>query len=199
MTRIIGLTGGIASGKSTVSTMFKEAGIPIIDTDQIAHDLYQKGTTVYDAIVTHFSSDILLTDQSINRKKLGQIIFANKTKRDVLNQIVHPEVYHVVDAEIERYKELDKPIVVVDVPLLFETGYDNECDATVVVYTTYENQIQRLMSRDQINEEYAKLKIDAQLSLDTKKEQATYVIDNSFSILDTKRDFNHVLEQLEVK
>ncbi|QMS85548.1 dephospho-CoA kinase [Candidatus Xianfuyuplasma coldseepsis] len=199
MTRIIGLTGGIASGKSTVSTMFKEAGIPVIDTDQIAHDLYQKGTTVYDAIVNHFTSDILLTDQSINRKKLGQIIFANKTKRDELNQIVHPEVYHVVDAEIERYKELDEPIVVVDIPLLFETGYDKECDATVVVYTNYENQIERLISRDQIDRDYAAMKIDAQLSLDAKKEQATYVIDNSFSILDTKRDFNHVLEQLEVK
>lgn len=199
MTKIIGLTGGIASGKSTVSTFFKDAGIPVIDTDQIARELLAKGTDVYHQVIQHFSADILLTDQSINRKKLGQIIFANKGKRDELNHIIHPEVYKIVDVEIERYKELEEPLVIVDIPLLFETGYDAQCDATIVVYTNYENQLNRLVSRDQIDVEYAQMKIQAQMSLEAKKNKATYVIDNSLSILDTKRDFNHVIEQLEVK
>jgi dephospho-CoA kinase len=199
MTRIIGLTGGIASGKSTVSKFFKDEGIPVIDTDQIAHDLLQKGTSVYDEIIHHFSKDILLTDQSINRKKLGQIIFANKGMRDLLNSIVHPQVYKMVDLELERYTELETPFVVVDVPLLYETGFEEQCDAVIVVYTSLEQQISRLVSRDMIDQTYAEMKINAQMPLSEKAEKATYVIDNSFSILETKKAFLEILQKLEVK
>jgi len=198
MTRIIGLTGGIASGKSTVSKLFKDEGIPVIDSDQIAHDLLEKGTPVYDEIIHHFSSDILLSDQSINRKKLAKKIFGNHALRDTLNGIVHPHVYRIIESEIRRYKDLNAPFIVLDIPLLFETGYDAQCDETIVVYTDIEHQINRLMSRDQIDREYALMKIESQMSLETKKEKASFVIDNSYSILETKRDFLTILEKLEV-
>lgn len=198
MTTILGLTGGIASGKSTVTQMFLERQIPVIDTDAIAHNLLEKGTPVFQQIVEHFTADILLTDQTINRKKLAKIVFANKGKRELLNDLVHPEVYRIVDAEIAYFEQQHQPLVVVDVPLLFETGFQQRCDKTVVVYTTEEKQLERLMDRDQIDEEYAMMKITAQMPLEKKCEQADFVIDNSQSILDTKRDFITMLEQLEV-
>lgn len=198
MAKIIGLTGGIASGKSTVTEMFLAENIPVIDTDKIARELLEKGTDEYEQVVALFTSDILLTDQSINRKMLAKIVFANKTKRDQLNQIVHPGVYRAVDTFIDMYEELGKPVIVVDVPLLFETGFEAHCDATVLVYTTREKQLERLMDRDQIDYDYATMKIDAQISLEDKKERADYVIDNSFSILETKKDFLSVLHEIEV-
>jgi dephospho-CoA kinase len=199
MALIVGLTGGIASGKSTVTQMFHDAGIPVIDTDQIAFDLLQKGTDVYDRVVSHFSSDILLSSGDINRKVLGQIIFANKQKRDVLNDLVHPHVSHIVDSEIIRLQELGEDVIVIDVPLLFESGFDKKCDRTIVVYTNPKAQLERLVDRDHITKEYARMKINAQLPLSEKVDMADFVINNSFSILQTKKDFLQVLEALEVK
>lgn len=198
MAKIIGLTGGIASGKSTVTEMFERENIPVIDTDKIARELLDKGNAEYDQVVELFGEEILLTDQMINRKMLAKIVFANKGKRDQLNAIVHPSVYRAVDAFIDMYEELGKPIIVVDVPLLFETGFEEHCDKTVLVYVTREQQIERLMDRDQIDYDYATMKIDAQIPLDDKKKMADYVIDNSFSILETKKDFLAVLAEIEV-
>ena len=126
MTLIVGVTGGIASGKSTVTQMFIDAGVPVIDTDNIARELLEKDTEVYHEVVQHFSSDILLVTGDINRKVLGQIIFANKQKRDLLNGIVHPHVSRLVDVEIDHYKDLEQPLIVIDVPLLFESGFDKK-------------------------------------------------------------------------
>lgn len=198
MAKIIGLTGGIASGKSTVTDMFINENIPVIDTDKIARELLDKGTAEYDQVVQLFGEDILLTDHMINRKMLAKIVFANKTKRDQLNAIVHPSVYRAVDAFIDMYEDLGKPLIVVDVPLLFETGFEAHCDKTILVYITREKQVERLMDRDQIDIEYATMKIDAQIPLEDKKEMADYVIDNSFSILETKKDFLAVLAEIEV-
>jgi dephospho-CoA kinase len=178
--------------------MFLDEGIPVIDTDKIARDLFHHDTVVYQNILEQFGQEILLTDHTINRKKLGKIVFANKQKRDILNQIVHPHVYSMVDKEIELFEELGKSIIVLDIPLLFETGYQDKCDKTIVVYTSKEQQLERLMERDGINEEFAHMKISAQMPLSEKCEIADYVIDNSHSILQTKKDFNHILSELEV-
>jgi len=198
MTIVLGLTGGIASGKSTVAKMFMEKGIPIIDTDLISRDLLKKGTEAYNEIIKFFSPEILLTNKEINRKKLGRIIFANQQKREKLNKIIHPKVLDIVDNEIYRYQQLGTKIVVVDVPLLFETNYHKKVDKTVVVYAELKQQINRLMARDNITKEYAVMKINAQMPLSSKVDKADYVINNSFSILTTKKDFLKILEELEV-
>ncbi len=199
MTMVVGLTGGIATGKSTVAQMFVDEGIPVIDTDTIARDLLHKGTDPHAAVVDAFGKDILLTDGQINRKMLGRIIFGDPNKRKTLNDIVHPHVLRIVETEIERYTELGQPLVVVDVPLLFESGFDEVCDKTVVVYTSPEQQLKRLIERDVIQSEYAQMKIAAQMSVEEKAERADFVIDNSFSILQTKKDFVKILKELEVR
>ncbi|MCF7925704.1 MAG: dephospho-CoA kinase [Candidatus Izimaplasma sp.] len=196
MTQIIGLTGGIASGKSTVSQMFKEAKIPVIDTDQITHDLYQKESVVYRKLIDAFGSEIIDVDKSINRKQLGALIYQDEEKRNTLNSIVHPHVKKVVLSEIEKYKNLDVPLVVVDVPLLFETDFIQLVDKSVVVYVSYDQQLDRLIDRDEISESFAKQKIKAQMPLDDKCDQADFVIDNSTSILETKKQFKKLLTSL---
>lgn len=198
MAKVVGLTGGIASGKSTISKMFLDAHIPVIDTDQIAHALLKKGTRIYDEVVKEFKKGILHTNEEINRKKLGRIVFSNTQKRERLNEIVHPEVLEVIDLEIEQYQESGVKLIVIDVPLLYETNFHEYMDAIIVVYATLEQQLQRLMDRDNIDMEYAEMRVNAQMPLSEKVDRADYVIDNSKSVLKTKKEFNRILEELEV-
>ncbi len=198
MTLVLGLTGGIATGKSTVAKMFEDRNITVIDTDKIARELLNKGTESYNEVIKFFTSDILLTNGEINRKKLGRIIFANAQKREKLNSIVHPRVLKIVDAEIQKSRDKDEKVIVLDVPLLFESGFDKKVDKTIVVYTSHKAQVKRLMERDLIKREYAEMKINAQMSINDKVDIADYVINNSLSILNTKKDFNKILEELEV-
>jgi len=195
---VIGLTGGIATGKSTVSKMFSEHGIPVIDTDLIARDLLKVGTKAYDEVLEKFPVSIILTNNEISRKKLAEVIFRDKEKRDELNNIIHPKVREIVLHDLEGYKSDDKKIVIVDVPLLFESKFDEVVDKVIVVYTTKENQLMRLMDRDIITEEYALSKIDSQMSLDEKIERADFLIDNSKSIIETKKDFLRIMKEIEV-
>ena len=200
MTLVLGLTGGIATGKSTVAGMFLEHNIPLIDTDLIAKDLLKVGNEGYLEVVKQFKNDdILLTNNEINRKLLGRIIFSNAQKRQRLNEIIHPKVIQIVLSEIEKHKQLGTKVCVVDVPLLFEAKFEQYVDKIVVVYTERDLQIERLIDRDNITEEYAHMKINAQMSLDEKLSRADFVIDNSKSILQTKKGFNEILEQLEVE
>jgi len=198
MTLVLGLTGGIATGKSTVAKMFLEQQVPLIDTDLIARDLLKVGNEGYLEVIKVFKNDeILLTNNEINRKLLGRIIFSNPQKRKKLNEIVHPKVQKIVKSEIEKHKQLGTPLVVVDVPLLYESGFDSITDKVVVVFTERDLQIERLIDRDNITEEYANMKINAQMPLEEKIEKADFVIDNSRSILQTKKDFLKVLQEME--
>lgn len=196
--KIIGLTGGIATGKSTVAKMFSEAMIPLIDTDLIAKELLDINSMAYQEVVEYFTDDVLFNNKEINRKKLARIIFTNPKKREMLNSIIHPKVRDTVLSEIERYRNLNKAIIVVDVPLLYESGLDEIVDDVVVVFTTKELQVERLMDRENITDEYALMKIDAQMPLEEKVGKATFVIDNSSSILETKKQFNKILNEIEV-
>lgn len=200
MTIVLGLTGGIATGKSTVAQMFKDENIPLIDSDKISRDVLKVGNEGYDEVIKMFKHDnILLTNNEINRKRLARVIFSNHQKREKLNKIVHPKVKQIVLSEIDKHKQLGTPIVVVDVPLLFESDFNEIVDKIIVVFTEKDLQIERLIDRDKITEEYAQMKIDAQMPLDEKISKADFVIDNSKSILQTKRDFIEVLKHLEEK
>lgn len=199
MSIIIGLTGGIASGKTTVSNMFIEKNIPVIDTDKIAKELLSIDTEAYNEIIEMCGDDIKLSNNEINRKKLATIIFSNEEIRNRLNLIVHPKVKKIMMSEVARYKQMEVKIIVIDVPLLFESDFDKYVDETITVFVNFENQLDRLMSRDQIDLEYANLKIKSQLPLSEKVKRSTYVIDNSLSILETKKQFLEVLEKVESK
>jgi len=198
MTKIIGLTGGIATGKSTVSKMFLDEKIPVIDTDEIAKNVLAINTDEYHKVVSLFSNEILQVNGEINRKLLGRIIFSNIQKRNKLNDIVHPKVKQIVLDLIQMYKQQETNIVVIDVPLLFESEFQEIADNIIVVFSTLEKQVSRLMERDNISKEYALMKINAQMPLKEKMERADYVIDNSKSILKTKKDFIAILKEIEV-
>lgn len=198
MTLIVGLTGGIATGKSTVTNMFQSIDIPVIETDKIAKNMLKKGTEGYDEVLAAFSNGILLTNNEINRKKLALIVFSNPQRRKRLNEIVHPRVKSIVKTEIQKHKELGTKILILDVPLLFETDFIDLVDKTVVVYTTFKKQKERLMERERIDKDYAEMKISAQMPLNRKVDLADYVIDNSSSILNTRKEFNKIVEELEV-
>ncbi len=196
--KVIGLTGGIASGKSTVSKMLIEFSVPIIDTDKLAKNALKKGMPAYQQVVDVFTKDILLPSEEINRKKLGRIVFNNEGRRKQLNDIIHPIVWSETEILIKQHKSKNVKAIVVDVPLLFETGFDKLCDKTICVYTTSAKQLERLMERDFIDETYAKMKINAQMSLEEKCNRSDFVIDNSKSILETKKQLLNILKELEV-
>ncbi|MCK9905995.1 dephospho-CoA kinase, partial [Frankia sp. Cpl3] len=142
---ILGLTGGIATGKSTVSAMLRERGIPVIDADQIAHEVVEPGKHAYEAIVDHFGSDILLPDGRINRKLLGEIVFSDEGERHKLNCIVHPEVRRVMREQAEEAEKAGAEIVFMDIPLLFESKLQHMVDKVVVVYAPADQQLARIL------------------------------------------------------
>lgn len=197
MAHIIGLTGGIASGKSTVASFFKAQNIPVIETDQIAKTVLSPGSDAYDRVVQHFGEAILLSEGIINRKALGERIFKNESERETLNQIVHPEVRTITQSKVDVLKKEDHDLIVIDVPLLFEAGFDQDVDSTLVISVPKEIQIERLMARDGIDKAYALKKINAQIPLKEKRQRADYVIDNRGSILATKNQFYEVLKLLK--
>jgi len=194
---IIGLTGGIATGKSTVSKMFEEQGVPVIDTDLIAKKQLQKGKPAYKEILALCGEDILAPNGDINRNKLAKTIFSDKTIRQKVNAIVHPKVKKIVKTEIKHFEDLDEPFVLLVVPLLFETDFYKLVDISVLVYARKKDQVERLIARENIDEAYAKQKIKAQLPLSKKREMADYVIDNSKNIMETRKSFQRVFKKIQ--
>lgn len=189
----IGLTGGISSGKSTVSKMIKALGFPIIDADQLARDVVKPGENAYLKIVQAFGKDILLDDGTLNRKRLGDIIFSDETKRKQLNEIVHPEIRARMLSEMDAYENEGKTkAVVLDIPLLIESQLMHFVEKIILVYVDEEIQCQRLMTRDELSREEAQLRMAAQMSLKDKIPYADVVIDNNGSIASTKQQLRTI-------
>lgn len=193
---IIGLTGGIATGKSTVSRMLKETGIPVIDADAIAKEVVKPGETAYKKIMKHFGAGILHEDQTINRDKLGSIIFNDPGEREILNGIVHPEVRKEMSSQAEQLIKEQFPIVVMDIPLLIESNLFHLVDKVVLVYAPEHVQLARLMERNSYSEEEALSRISAQTSIEKKKNYSDYVIDNSGSLAETEHQLEVLLQAL---
>ena len=186
--QLIGLTGGIATGKSTVSAMLKKAGAIIIDADRIARDVIKKGLPAYREIVAQIGTEVLLPDGEINRNMLSDIIFNDHQKKQLLNSIVHPYVNEEVNRQIiQIQKTHPNAVIVLDIPLLIEAGMHDDLSEIIVVYTPQDIQIQRLMQRDRISEADALARVQSQMSIEEKKQQATLVIDNSGTIENTRR------------
>lgn len=191
----IGLTGGIASGKSTVSNMLGELRFPIIDADVIAREVVEVGEEAYKLIVETFGEDILQQDGTIDRAKLGAIIFNNDELRKKLNSIVHPAVRKRMNELKEMYLKENNTAVVLDIPLLFESQLTHLVDKTLLVYVDPDTQINRLMNRNQFSKEEALSRIHSQMPLDNKVELSDEVINNNGSIEETKEQLLHVLKK----
>lgn len=195
---IAGLTGGIASGKSTVSGFLCDAGAKIIDADKIARDVVRQGTPAYDEICSFFGRTIIGQDGQIDREVLGDIIFNNPDKKAHLNNIVHPRVIEQSMQMIARIAtEAPDAVVVMDVPLLLEAGMDKDLAEVIVVYVPEALQLKRLMARDGIGEKAAMARIRSQMPIEEKRQRATIVIDNSGDIKDTQRYALAVFERLK--
>ncbi|WAK02830.1 dephospho-CoA kinase [Methylobacter sp. YRD-M1] len=174
----IGLTGGIGCGKTTVARLFAELGGPVIDADQIAHQLVAKGQPALAQIAQQFGADILDPDGSLNRTRLREIVFSNPSQKQKLESILHPLVYQSIQAELER---LSTPYCIIAIPLLFETNMAHFVDRVLVVDCPVEIQIARVRKRDQLTLERIQSIIDSQVSRDFRKSHADDLIDNSES------------------
>lgn len=193
----IGLTGGIATGKSTVAKMLVQRGAMLIDLDQIAREVVAPGQPALAQIAERFGQAILQPDGSLDRKRLGAIVFADEERRKELEQITHPAIRSVMKTRMQEY-ERDHPdkLVVVDVPLLFESGLSPMYDRVVVVYVPRSEQLRRLMERDKLTREDAEKRLNAQMDIEQKKRLADVVIDNSGSLEETERQIEQLWQDL---
>lgn len=193
---IIGLTGSIATGKSTVANMIKELGIPVIDADKIAREVVEPGEPAYEQIVNQFGQGILFPDGTLDRKKLGSIVFQNKEKREQLNCIVHPAIRKKMDAQKNDYLQRGFKTVVMDIPLLFEGKRNqNEFDKILLVAVSEEVQLKRLLERDKMGEEDARNRIRSQMPIKEKIPLADAVIWNNGTLEETKAQLLAILKK----
>lgn len=184
--KVIGLTGGIASGKSTVSKALTDMGAVVIDGDKTAHRLMEPHQPLWEEVINKFGQEIVNPDLSIDRAKLGSIVFNEPEQMAVLNKISRPWISKTINSEIEarRLAQQDQ-VLVLDIPLLYEAKMDKICDKVWVVWVDRETQIRRLMKRDGYTREEAEIRINSQMSLDEKAQRADVVIDNTSGIEET--------------
>lgn len=184
---IIGLTGGICSGKTKISNYLSELGARIIDADEVAREIVKPKSAVLDELAKHFGSDILHPDGTLNRSKLASIVFSNPTALQKLNQITHPLILKIIADKIEEHrKKKNREILVLSAPLLIETGLHKLVDKVWVVNVDLETQIKRLMARDKLTRAEALKRINSQLPASERLKFADEVIDNSGCWNDTR-------------
>lgn len=196
MLKWIGLTGGIATGKSTVAQIIRAEGFAVINADEVAHLALLPGSPVFDDIIKTFGRDILTADGQIDRGKLGQKVFGDREARLKLENFIHPFVKRRVKQLRKELNDNGSPMAFYDVPLLFETGMSDEFDKTVVVACNEKLQMARLMSRNGLKEQEARLRIQAQLPLAQKIQRADYVIFNDDSVEKLEIEVKKVLAEL---
>ncbi len=194
---IVGLTGGVASGKTVVSEVLRDEGAYIIDADQIARELVQPHRPAWSEIVRGFGKDILQEDGSIDRKKLADRVFADPEQRKLLNQILHPLITGEMDRRAREIGQEDpEAIVVIDAPLLIEVGYHRRMDKLMVVASTQTEQIERLKVRDGISSEEALRILSAQMPVEEKVKLADFVIRNEGSLAEVRERAKEVFREL---
>ena len=199
---VIGLTGNIGSGKSSVARLLRELGAQVIDADQVARDVVLPGKPALAALVEEFGSSILDENKALDRKVLGDIVFANPQARKKLNEIVHPYIKEVIEQTISDFRQ--KPpgassseVLVIEAPLLFEVGLDKKVDAVWVVIVDEAKQIERLVARDNLTPQEIKNRIASQLPQDLKRKRATRIIDNSGDFSATKEQVQKLWDELQ--
>lgn len=196
---VIGITGGVATGKTTVAGIFSSLlKAKIIDADEIVHQFLAPGTKIWGEIVKCFGKDILKNGSHvINRKKLGQDIFRNASKRKQLEDIIHPTVKKVMEEKLKQYKKNNQEWIIMDIPLLFETKMESLVDKIIVVVRNEDAQLETLTKEKKLSLNEAKLRIDSQLPLSEKIKQADFVVDNKGTLEDTERQIKEICTNLK--
>lgn len=198
MGKVIGITGGIASGKSSVSAYIRELGFTIVDADIVSREVVQPGEDAYLKIIEEFGNDILLDDETIDRAKLGSLIFHNEEKRLKLNAIVHPAVRKRMKEQTEAAIQRGETSVFMDIPLLFESKLTHMVDKTLLIYVDKDTQVERLMQRNNLTIHEALARIQSQMPLDEKRQLADAFVDNNGDLEETKKQVHKILQQWEI-
>ncbi len=194
---IVGLTGGIASGKSTVAGIFRKAGAAIVDADAIARRVVEPGEPAWQSIKAEFGEQVIKADGTLNRPLLGKLVFKDEILRRRLEGIIHPKVRDHMIQEVARIIDASPDAVVIkDIPLLFETGMTDGLSEIIVVYVPMAIQLERLMLRDAIDSEAARERIMAQMPIEEKRRLGTMVIDNSDDLSHTEAQAMRIYEEL---
>ncbi len=194
---LIGLTGGIASGKSTVADLFAAKGIPVVSADKVYHEeVIRPGSETWQAIVDYFGDEILYDNQEINRRKLGALVFRSSRARRRLNELTHPRI---VELTMIRARALlaDNELVLVEIPLLFETKSEHLFDLIVIVFTDRKKQVARLMERDQLTIREARYRIHSQSRIRRNIRKGDYVIYNNNDLASLEREVDNVIKYLK--
>ena len=193
----VGLTGGIASGKSTVSEAFARLGAKVLDADEVAREVVLPGKPAWTKLRHTFGSEFFHPDGRLNRSKLRRLVFADPEQRSLLNAIVHPEVMREIDFRFEQLtSSAEHAVVLVDIPLLIEVGVAHRFDKVVVVYANESVQLMRLMERDGLSREEARQALSVQIDLREKAKKADFVIDNSGTPGETQAQVEKVWQEL---
>ena len=190
--RIIGLTGGIASGKNTVARILERLGAVVIDADQLAREVVDPGEPAYNAVVAEFGEGILSPDRTIDRKALGRIVFADPSARGLLERITHPAIAGLAEQKLATLREAGTPVVIYMAPLLIEAGVTSRVDEVWVVYADPETQVTRLMQRDGVDRAQALQRLAAQMPMKEKCAYGKVVIDNRGTPDETERQVREI-------
>lgn len=189
---LIGLTGGIACGKSTVTAELRRRGVTVIDFDILARLVVEPGTEGLAAVVDHFGPEILDNNGCLNRKRLGRIVFSKPGERERLNEILGPLIDQEMEGQLAYYQREQVPVVVLDTALLFESGLDARCDATIVITCDRQTQIDRIVARDGLSREEAEQRIDSQMDPVARASKATWILDNCGPMASIDREIDSV-------
>jgi dephospho-CoA kinase len=198
MTRVIGLTGGIGSGKSTVSRFLAELGAAVIDADKIGHEVYRPDTDTWRELVKTFGRGILAADNTIDRKKLGAIVFSNEEELKRINAIIHPQITEIIKKQIDDYRRKEAKVIVLDAPVLLEAHAKNLVDEVWVVVADKENVIKRAVARTGLREEQIRDRIRAQMSKTERIKNAQVIIYNDGTPEDLRGKIKNLWEQIKV-
>ncbi|HJV44192.1 MAG TPA: dephospho-CoA kinase [Bacillota bacterium] len=193
---VLGLTGGIACGKSTVAKMLEDLGCVVVDADKVAREVVTPGEQGLELVVKRFGRGILDEAGELNRKALGELVFSDVQARQDLNDILHPLIRSRMDEKKEAAKRLKPPLIIMDIPLLFESKRTNTVEAVIVIYVPEDIQLLRLITRDGLSREEALARMKSQMDIEEKKKLADFVIDNSQSEEITKQQVRQLFMKL---
>jgi len=194
---MVGLTGGIGSGKSVVAQMFKHEGTYVIDLDELARRVVEPDKPAWRDVVAYFGAGILNPDRTVNRSALAEIVFSDAKNRKVLEEFTHPRIFEEQDALLEGIKDQDPcSVVVIEFPLLFELRFQKKFDKIILVYAPRDAQVRRARERDGLSEKQIEPRLRAQIPIEEKRSLSDYIIDNERSLANTRDQVREVMREL---